>query len=98
MNRALESIIAKNMVESVDGEKIRLENQIPTGEGLFLQDIISSLKPTTSLEVGFAYGISTIFVCESLMSVGAKKHVVIDPDQKTLWKGIGIKNVREAGY
>jgi predicted O-methyltransferase YrrM len=98
MNKILEQIITNNEVETVDGEKIKLNSQIATGEGLFLQDIISSLKPGNSLEVGFAYGISTLFICESLTQVGAKKHIVIDPAQRTGWKGIGIKNIGEAGY
>jgi len=98
MNNVLKQIYANNVVETVDGTKIKLEDNIPMGEGLFLQDIINSLKPANSLEVGFAYGTSTLFICESLEMVNAKKHLLIDPYQRTLWKGIGIKNIKEAGY
>jgi predicted O-methyltransferase YrrM len=98
MNKILEKIINDNEVETVDGKKMVLDYHIPTGEGLYLQDLINSSKPVNSLEVGMAYGISTLFICESLMQVQAKNHIVIDPYQSTFWKGIGTKNVKEAGY
>jgi predicted O-methyltransferase YrrM len=50
-----------------------------------------------SLEVGLAYGISALFLCDELRKVGASRHIVIDPYQSSQWKNIGIENLRRAG-
>jgi hypothetical protein len=71
---------------------------IPKGEGEFLQDIVLKNSPRISLEIGFAYGISALFICEALQKVKGEKHIVIDPKPYSSFNGIGIKNVRKAKY
>jgi predicted O-methyltransferase YrrM len=46
-----------------------------------------------------AYGVSTLFICEALdrLQNGAR-HIVSDPFQHSLWRGIGLRNLEEAGY
>jgi predicted O-methyltransferase YrrM len=51
-----------------------------------------------SVEVGLGYGISSLFICEALSQVQAERHIVIDPYQFPGWGGIGLKNLKEAGY
>jgi len=98
MNPILDEILRTREVTTDKGERIPLEHEIPRGEGEFLQDIIRIIKPKKSLEVGLAYGISTLFICETLEEVKADKHIVIDPYQNAWWKGIGIKHLRQAKY
>jgi predicted O-methyltransferase YrrM len=67
--------------------------------GELLQRIIRELRPARTLEVGLAYGISTLFICEALAqaSPGAT-HTVIDPFQNGKWRGLGLRNLTQAGY
>jgi predicted O-methyltransferase YrrM len=68
-------------------------------EGAFLQSIIRSVKPRVSLEVGFAYGVSTLYICDALSQLEhAARHIVMDPFQRTQWNGVGLRNVQEAGF
>jgi len=69
------------------------------GEGALLQAAIQQAQPKVSLEVGMAYGLSTLFICEALASLRSDAtHIVIDPFQHQDWHGIGLRNAREAGY
>ena len=70
-------------------------------EGQFLTDIIQNLNATTTLEVGMAYGVSTLYICDALATLKPKhpaRHIVLDPFQSTQWRGIGLANVHQAGY
>ena len=68
-------------------------------EGSVLQKAIAAVRPIVSLEIGMAYGLSTLFICEELAKQhGKATHVVIDPFQNSDWRGIGMRHVREAGY
>jgi predicted O-methyltransferase YrrM len=98
VNPILEEILRTRKVTSEDGKRFPLRDEISMNEGALLQHIIDEIKPRTSLEIGCAYGISALFICESLKKVGATKHIVIDPNQNSLFNGIGLKNLRQAGY
>lgn len=69
-------------------------------EGALLQAIIDDVKPSTTLEVGMAYAVSTLYICEALERSGRQPvaHYSLDPFQSTLWRGIGRQHVVEAGY
>jgi predicted O-methyltransferase YrrM len=68
-------------------------------EGRFLADIIRDVDPETTLEIGMAYGVSTLYICDALAALHHRvRHIAIDPFQSTQWRGIGLRNVREAGY
>jgi len=95
----LQEILRTGQVRSVDGsEVIPLDSEIPADVGLFLQDIIRCRKPATVIEVGLAFGISALFICEALQECGGLRHIAIDPHQSTQWHGIGINNLRLAGF
>ena len=98
MNPILEEILCTREVTSDDGQRFPLHSGIDIDEGIFLQHIIGVLKPKICLEIGFACGVSTLFICEALRKVGASKLIVIDPNQNSDFKGIGLKNIRQAGY
>ena len=50
---------------------------------------------TTTLEVGLAYGFSTVYLLAALEHNGGGTHVAIDPYQATDWNGIGITTARQ---
>src|SRR5262249_48938074 len=82
-----------------------LQYHISEEEGYFIQELIRRARPELSLEVGCAYGISSLYICEALREVGAKKHVIIDPNQHVPhggpfsgFEGVGLANLRRAGY
>lgn len=106
MNEVLRSILSSKSVVTDDGITRPLHSNIPEEEGNFIQKTIRSARPQVSLEVGCAYGISSLYICEALRDVNAAKHIIIDPGQHfphgkgpfTGWEGIGLANLRRAGY
>jgi predicted O-methyltransferase YrrM len=98
MNIVLKEILQTGQVS--DGNEILpLTSFMDETEGDLLARVVASVKPITSLEIGFAYGVSTLFVCEALAKIGKPaRHIVVDPFQFSEWKGIGLRNVKSAGY
>ena len=112
MNRVLSEILETGATKTANGSStVNLHSSISASEGRFLQKLVSQLDPTVSLEVGLAYGISALFICDALNARDGTKHIVIDPNQTGAlasnqdvagrgdsWGGIGIANLRRAGY
>jgi predicted O-methyltransferase YrrM len=72
---------------------------VDPAEGALLQRIVHDVKPRLSLEIGCAYGVSSLYICEALASArAAARHIVVDPFQSTQWRNIGRKNLRDAGF
>jgi predicted O-methyltransferase YrrM len=68
-------------------------------EGALLAEIVRLTDPSISLEIGLAYGISTLHICEALAGLGhPARHIVMDPFQSTQWRGIGLANLARAGF
>jgi predicted O-methyltransferase YrrM len=99
MNPILQNILRSGRVTDERGADFPLLANMSEAEGGLIDQVIRLVKPHTSLEVGFAYGISTLFACGALDDNRKPcRHVVIDPVQSSFWKGIGWLNVRRAGY
>lgn len=98
MNEVLRDMVSTGTVRGMDGTQLSHEAGIPPAEGELLARVIRDLKPKISLEVGLAYGTSALYICDALAEVGAKKHYIIDPNQSSEWRSIGIENLRRAGH
>jgi len=99
MDKVLQSIIYSRSVVTKDGINRPLgDHHIPEDEGDFLQKMIRDAQPRVSLEVGCAYGVSSLYICEALRQVNASKHIIIDAYQHEIFDGIGLINLQRAGY
>ncbi len=106
MNPVLERILETNTV-SDHGAAVSLRHpefpdrfsHIGRSTGELLQRAIADVQPKVSLEIGLAYGVSTLFICEALQALPHRSvHVVLDPFQHGKWRGLGLNNVVEAGF
>ena len=66
--------------------------RIDKDAGAELNRLVRESKTKKSLEIGLAYGFSTIFIMDALDSGGS--HVAIDPFQSSLWQGVGATQAR----
>jgi len=113
MNAVLEEILRSGYATGSSGERIAVHSQISREEGEFLQQIVATVRPKVSLEIGLAYGVSSLFICDALAAVGAERHIVIDPHQFEVpaefvtadpestrggFGVIGLRNLRAAGF
>src|SRR5262245_32046459 len=100
MNTVLEAILAQKSVVTKQGTTRQLHSNISSEEGAFIQQTIRHYRPQTSVEIGCAFGIASLYICEALREVGAQRHTIIDPTQNDAndWEGIGLFNLERAGY
>jgi len=80
-------------------ESIPLYDNMSEEGGGLITKAIEMVKPQVTLEVGFGCGVSTLFVCDALVAKGIKcQHIVLDPNQKSLFRNIGLQNIQRASY
>ncbi len=73
---------------------IHRNTQIAPSQGLWLYRHALACQPRASLEIGMAYGYSTLFLLAAAAQRQAGHHVAIDPYQTSAWHGIGLEQVR----
>jgi len=90
-------IFKTKTVVDANGNKYPLSANISLQEGQFLYDlIVNNHSISRSLEIGCAYGISSLFICNALEDQPNKEHIIIDPFQEKNYKNIGITNLDKA--
>jgi len=82
-----------------DGKMYKLDGatKIRPEEGMYIYELCRKINPQRTLEIGFAYGFSTLYFLAALKANGKGSHVVIDPFEITDWHGIGLKKAQEMG-
>ena len=94
-----DEIFKTGLVTSVDGrESIRVGAETPREVCEYLKRLVIETRAKMTLEVGLAFGLSTLSICEGLQEIGGEGHVAIDPNQSTQWQNIGLENVKRAGF
>jgi predicted O-methyltransferase YrrM len=68
-------------------------------EGDALRELVVSEYAAHTVEVGLGYGISSLFICEGLVTCGHADahHVAIDPFQRDRFANVGLQLLDEAG-
>lgn len=101
MHPVLKSMLDTGRCERPNGDFVPIIAQISQREGEFLQTIIRKLKPVVSLEIGLAFGVSALLICEALSETATPqtRHIVIDPAQmgEPVY-GPGLYHLTQAGY
>lgn len=67
------------------------KTRISIDEGLYLHRLCVDAKAQRTLEIGCAYGYSTLYFLAALKSFPDAKHFAIDPFQRSQWHGIGAE-------
>jgi len=97
MNKIIDQIYKSGMVEDDQGKQYPLNpSSVPYDTGMVLYNLIREFKPMRSMEIGFAYGLSTLFICQALADNGQGMHTVIDPWEEHAYKSIGLLNIARA--
>lgn len=94
----INQIFDTQIVSDSHGNVYNLLANISMDEGLFLFNLIRENKSITrTMEIGCAFGISSLFICNALESREIREHIIIDPFQETHYKNIGITNLKRVG-
>lgn len=97
MHPILESIFNTKTFLTSNNKLVKVDSETSREQCMFLQDIIQKNKFVKSLEIGFAFGLSTAAILEAILKNGGS-HVAIDKFENSDWNGNGIDLVRQAGY
>jgi predicted O-methyltransferase YrrM len=71
--------------------------RISEPQGMWIYETHRRLKPNRSLEVGLAYGFSTIYILAAIDRTGAGHHTALDPFQQNSWHGVGALQAKHLG-
>jgi predicted O-methyltransferase YrrM len=93
----LKGILQTGSVIDAAGESHKLHSQIDEDEGRMISALIERHGFDRTIEIGCAYGISSLYICQALSTRPSPAHTIIDPYQSTQWQGIGVSNLKRAG-
>jgi predicted O-methyltransferase YrrM len=95
----IDEIRRERTVTAEDGRTYPIHKHgIDVAEGRFLTEFIAG-RPNVirTLEVGCAYGLSSLHIASALVGRPGAHHVIVDPDESTAWSGVGVTNLDRAG-
>ena len=99
MNAVLDKIIATGLVEDAEGKSYNAMGMgISVAMARVLHEGIRNRPVQRSIELGCAYGVSSLFICDALAHKPGARHVIIDPGQGSQYKYIGVGNLERCGY
>lgn len=98
MNPVIERIYQTGRIEDpIQGSVDPFPVSIPFDTGALLYDLVLKEQLGRTLEVGMAYGLSTLFICQAHRDRGSGAHTAIDPYQTSRYHALGLANIRRAG-
>ncbi|HVF90096.1 MAG TPA: class I SAM-dependent methyltransferase [Blastocatellia bacterium] len=98
MNELLRAIYSTGRVEDKDGNAVEcFPTSVPFETGALLYDLVRRHNLSRTIEIGMAYGMSALFICQALKDNDTGRHTAIDPAQETSWGSIGRLNIERAG-
>lgn len=99
MNRVLAELERSGLTELPTGELVRLHGHVGPASGRVLRAGIELSRPSLAVEVGLAFGVSTLHILDAMASHGGGRLIGMDPAQHdSTWRGGGLHNVRRAGF
>jgi predicted O-methyltransferase YrrM len=93
----VEEVYRSRRIPTANGSQVPMCVYIPREEGDYLYSLVRSLRPTRTIEIGMANGLSSLFIAQALRDNGTGRHTAIDPFQNTDWHGAGMALVECAG-
>lgn len=94
--RLLDAVLSQNAVTDDHGRQWPLHSQLPEEEGQALQHWFRESCANRVLEIGCAYGISSLYLCEVMAERDMRSYHLIDAYQSTQWHDVGRRHLRLA--
>ena len=97
-NPLFDQIWSDGSVQTRDGETVRYEAGVSREFCEALAEEVSRLDSPRVLEIGMAFGASSVHLADGIAAAGGGSLTAIDPFQSSDWRAIGIHNVERAGH
>lgn len=72
--------------------------RISPDQGQLIRILCQRFNVKRTLEIGFAYGFSTIWILDALRYQPTSSHISIDPFENSMWGGVGLSMVSKLKY
>ena len=92
-----QEIFQSGKVRDLDNQEYPLHSETKQAQCEFLQSLIQEINASVCLEVGLAYGVSSLFIGEAISHQPNRRFISIDPLQQE-WQDIGLLNLKRAGF
>jgi predicted O-methyltransferase YrrM len=96
----IDEIYARRVVLGDDGRPYDIGlTSVSRRRGEFVAGLVRTERPRATLEVGMAWGLSTLFILQVLFENGDefRPHVVIDPFQSASYHNAALRSINELG-
>lgn len=90
-------LLSEKKIRLEEGVEVKLHSGIKEQEGMFLYNTVRRNGFKRCLEIGMAFGISSMFMAKALQMNGGKRLVSIDPYQKTQWHNAARLSLKRLG-
>jgi len=79
-----------------DGQRHPIDKHtgISPSQGVWLYDLCVSVTPKATIEIGMAYGYSTLYFLAAIAKCQIGHHTAIDPFERSRWHGIGLAHAQ----
>lgn len=99
MNPVLREIIQTGATTLPDGRNVKAHSGVGPGSGRVLRHAIEVAMPAVGIEVGLAFGLSTLHILDAMQEHGGGRLIGMDPAQDDeTWQNGGLHNVKRAGF
>jgi predicted O-methyltransferase YrrM len=96
-NPTLKAIVDQQTVLDENDQPQRLTSHISVAHANALYQIVRTLRPSLVVEVGMAFGISSLAITTALAEINEGGRLIsIDPFQMSDYKGLGVLNIKRA--
>jgi predicted O-methyltransferase YrrM len=92
----LQAALREGRTLNAAGEETPLHSNVSVHEAESLYRAVTALRPQTSVEIGFALGVSATAILQGLADAGDGRHHIIDPFQERFGDA-GLAMVERAG-
>src|SRR5687768_17279041 len=98
-NSVLQEMYKLRTVSDAEGNRYPLDGVVIAPHANALYRLIKQLKPRLALEVGMAYGGSTLSILTAFQELDCEGSLIsIDPAQSSYWHNVGLANVERCGF
>lgn len=99
MHPLLERIYTEGVIRGPEGIDVRVTSHVPRDEAELLYDVVERVGSGDVVEVGMAFGISSLALADALEKRGTEGTLVaMDPAQHDeVWRGLGLAQIQAAG-
>lgn len=98
MNVLYKNAFREGKVYAANGEELTFHSNISPVLCDTLTAMVSTLSRPRVLEVGMAFGTSSVHLADGIRTAGGGHLTCIDPMQETLWQGVGVHYMSRAGH